>query len=111
VEYVGKVPYATGGTGQRDMYAPGRTVAELRDPAISPLWAELHDFPPSILTIGSSDSLLDDSTFMAARLAAAGPDVALAVYPEGPHGIESMPSAMGKVAKERIFEFLRARLD
>jgi acetyl esterase/lipase len=110
VEYVGKVPYATGGTGQRDMYAPGRDAKELRDPALSPLWAELHDFPPAILTIGSSDSLLDDSTFMAARLAAAGNEVDLAVYPEGPHGIESMPTAMGKVAKERIFDFLRAHL-
>jgi acetyl esterase len=108
---VGKVPYATGGSGQRDMYAPGRSVDELRDPAISPMWAELHDLPPAILTVGTSDSLLDDSTFLAARLAAAGNDVDLAVYPEGPHGIESMPTAMGKVAKERIFEFLRARLD
>src|SRR2546430_13084962 len=40
VQYVGKVPYATGGTGQRDMYAPGRTLAELRDPALSPMRSE-----------------------------------------------------------------------
>jgi acetyl esterase/lipase len=109
-QLVGKVPYATGGTGQRDMYAPGRTLDELRDPALSPLWAELHDLPPAILTVGTWDSLLDESTFLAARLAAAGNEVDLAVYPEGPHGIESMPTAMGKAAKERIFDFLRARL-
>ena len=107
---VGKVPYATGGTGQRDHYLPNRTLEELRDPAVSPMWAELHDLPPAILTVGTWDSLLDDSTFLAARLAAAGNEVDLAVYPEGPHGIESMPTAMGKVAKERIFDFLRAHL-
>ena len=108
---VGKVPYATGGTGQREMYAPGRTLEELRDPGVSPLWAELHDLPPAILTIGTADSLLDESILLAGRLAAAGnDDVDLAVYPEGPHGVESMPTAMGKVAKERIFEFLKARL-
>lgn len=107
---VGKVPYATGGTGQREMYAPGRTLEELRDPALSPMWAELHDLPPAILTIGTADSLLDESILLAGRLAAAGNEVDLAVYPEGPHGVESMPTAMGKVAKERIFEFLRERL-
>jgi acetyl esterase len=92
------------------MYAPGRTLDELRDPGLSPMWAELHDLPPSILTIGTADSLLDDSILLAGRLAAAGNEVDLAVYPEGPHGVESMPTAMGKVAKERIFEFLRERL-
>lgn len=47
---------------------------------------------------------------MAARLAAAGNEVDLAVCPDGPHGIRCMPTAMGKVAKKRILEFLRAHL-
>jgi acetyl esterase len=108
---LGKVPYATGDGGQRDMYLPGRSLEELRDPAVSPMWAEVHDLPPAILTVGTADWLLDESMFMATRLAAAGNEVALAVYPEGPHGIESAPTALGKLAKERIFDFLRAHLD
>lgn len=107
----GKVPYATGDAGQREMYLPGRTVEELRDPAVSPMWAELHDLPPAILTVGTADWLLDESLLLANRLAAAGNDVELAVYPEGPHGIESMPTAMGKLAQARIHAFLRARLE
>ena len=107
----GKVPYATGDGGQREMYLPGRTLEELREPAVSPLWAEVHDLPPAILTVGTSDWLLDESMFMATRLAAAGNEVDLAVYPEGPHGIESAPTALGKVAKERIVDFLRGHLD
>jgi acetyl esterase/lipase len=107
----GKVPYATGDGAQREMYLPGRTIEERRDPAVSPMWAELHALPPALITVGTADSLLDDNVFMANRLAAAGNEVELAVYPEGPHGIESMPTVMGKIARERIYDFLRARLD
>lgn len=108
---VGKVPYATGGHAQRAMYLPGRSLEELRDPAVSPMWNELHDLPPAILTVGTADWLLDESLLLAGRLAAAGNDVELAVYPEGPHGIESMPTQLGMVAKQRIVDFLRARLE
>jgi acetyl esterase/lipase len=108
---VGKVPYATSRSGRvRELYLPGRTREECRDPAVSPLWAELHDLPPCLVTVGTADWLLDDSLYLAGRLAAAGNAVELAVYPEGPHGIESSPTAMGKVARERIYDFLRARL-
>ena len=37
--------------------------------------------------------------------------VELAVYPEGPHGIESAPTALGKIARGRIYGFLGAQLD
>jgi acetyl esterase/lipase len=111
----GKVPYSPARTsGDRDALAspflPGRSFAELRDPAVSPLWAELHDLPPCLVTVGTADWLLDDNLFLAARLAAAGNDVELAVYPEGPHGIESSPTAMGRIARRRIYEFLGARV-
>lgn len=107
----GKVPYASDMSAQRAMYLPDRSLEQLRDPAVSPMWAELHDLPPAILTVGTADWLLDESLLMANRLAAAGNDVDLAVYPEGPHGIESMPTELGRMAQARIHEFLRARLD
>ncbi len=106
----GKVPYSTGSDANTEYYLPGRAGDELRDPAVSPLWAALHDLPPALVTVGTADWLLDDSLYLAARLAAAGNDVELAVYPEGPHGVESMPTTMGKIARERIYTFLRERL-
>ncbi len=109
-QQVGKVPYATGDGANRAHYLPGRSLEEARDPAVSPLWAELHDLPPAMITVGTSDWLLDDSLFLAARLAAAGSAVELAVYPEGPHGIESAATALGRTARERIYRFLRDRL-
>jgi acetyl esterase len=104
---VGKVPYAMGDGTNRRHYLGDRTADEARDPAISPLWAELHDLPPCLLTVGTADWLLDDSLFLAARLRAAGSPVELAVYPEGPHGIDNAPTAMGRAAAARIHTFLR----
>ncbi len=110
VQQVGKVPYATGDDATRRHYLPGRTKEQARDPEVSPLWAQLHDLPPSLVTVGTADWLLDDSLFLAARLAAVGNAVELAVYPEGPHGIEGSPTTMGRIARERIYGFLRSRL-
>jgi len=109
-QMVGKVPYATG-DGNRVHYLPGRSLEALRDPAVSPMWAELHDLPSAIVTVGTADWLIDDNLFIANRMALAGNELELAVYPEGCHGIESAPTTMGKIAQERIHSFLRARLD
>ena len=108
----GKVPYATatGDNTNRRHYLGDRSDTEVRDPAISPMYAELHDLPPMLLTVGTADWLLDDSLFFAARLAAAGNRVELAVYPEAPHGIDGAPTKMGEVCRDRMYEFLRARL-
>ncbi len=106
-QQIGKVPYATGDGANRKHYLPGRSTEELRQPEISPLWGELHDLPPTLLTVGTADWLLDDSLFLAARLEAAGSPVELAVYPDGPHGIESAPTAMGLAARDRLHQFLR----
>jgi hypothetical protein len=44
---------------------------------------------------------------MAMRWEAAGNRTELAVYPEGPHGIDGSRTAMGRVARNRIAQFLR----
>jgi len=77
---------------------------------ISPMYADLHDLPPMLLTVGTADWLLDDSLFFAARLRAAGNRVELAVYPEAPHGIDGAPTKMGEVCRERMYDFLRGCL-
>jgi acetyl esterase/lipase len=107
---VGKVPYAVREGANATHYLPGRRKEDARVPAISPLWAELDDLPPCLLTVGTADFLLDDSLFLAARLQAAGNDVELAVYPDGPHGIDGAPTEMGRIARERLYGFLLSRL-
>ena len=87
-------------------YLPEHTPDEARVPEISPLYADLHDLPPALFTVGSADHLLDDSLFMAARWAAYGNKAELAVYPDCVHGFTGFPMELAKRANERIDEFL-----
>jgi len=85
-----------------------RNLEELRDPDLSPLYADLHDLPPSLFTVGDLDPLLDDSRFMAARWQGAGNDAELRVWPESVHGFTAFPLAVARAANEAQYEFLRA---
>lgn len=84
-------------------------VEDRTDPDISPIFADLRDLPPALLVIGTEDLVLEDSLAMAARLAAAGGEVDLRVYPESPHGFLSFPIAMAAAANEDIESWLAAR--
>jgi acetyl esterase len=86
-------------------FLPGLSPEECRAPSISPLYADLHDMPPAIFTVGSADHLLDDSLFMAARWAAWGNESELAVYPDCIHGFNGFPMELSKRANERIDGF------
>jgi acetyl esterase len=90
-----------------EAYAAG---ADRTDPDVSPIFADLSGLPPSLLLIGTEDILFEDSLAMAARLAAAGNEVDLRVYPESAHGFTSLPIAMGRAAWEDIEGWLGARL-
>jgi acetyl esterase/lipase len=96
-----------GMAGLIDMYLPGRTVLEARDPAYSPLYADLTGLPPALFTVGHADHLLDDSLFMAARWQAYGNEAELAVYPDCIHGFTGFPMELAKRANLRIDGFLR----
>lgn len=85
---------------------PGLSPEELRAPDISPLYAPLGGLPKAILTVGTADSVLDDSLFLAARLQAAGGLAELHVYPEATHPFMTFPTAMAREARARIEGFL-----
>jgi acetyl esterase len=69
-----------------ECYLPGMTDDERRSPEISPAFADLHDLPPALISVGTADHLLDDSLMLGARWAAAGNEVELFVAPDMPHG-------------------------
>ncbi|HEX7263035.1 MAG TPA: alpha/beta hydrolase [Candidatus Dormibacteraeota bacterium] len=89
---------------------PGVSFEQRRDPDISPLYARLHDMPPALFTVGTMDSLIDDSLFMSERWRAAGNRADVAVYPEGVHGFNAFPTGLARKANARQFEFLRGCL-
>jgi acetyl esterase/lipase len=59
-----------------------------RDPRVSPLFADLRGLPPTLIQVGSSETLLADSTRFAAAAGAADVPVTLEIWP---HMIHAWP--------------------
>jgi acetyl esterase len=98
------------GTGfPLDLFLPGQSREERRDPEISPLYADLSGMPPALFSVGTADHLLDDTLFMAARWVAAGNEAELLVYPDTPHGCIALPTVAARFFP-RLFDFFRERL-
>jgi monoterpene epsilon-lactone hydrolase len=78
-----------------ESYAHG---ANLRDPLISPLYADLAGLAPMRIDVGSAEALLSDSTRLAERAALADVAVSLHVLP---HLVHSYPAHFLVVAAVR----------
>lgn len=59
------------------LYANGR---DLKDPLISPIYGDVHGFPPAILVSGTRDLYLSNTVRMHRKLRAAGIDAQLHVF-------------------------------
>jgi acetyl esterase len=82
------------------------------DPYYAPLAGDLHGFPPSILTVGTLDPLLDDSRLFAAALEKAGVPAELHVYEDGPHAFAQFAMLdMCGDAIAKMSAFARKRLE
>jgi acetyl esterase/lipase len=95
------------GTGfPLDLFLPGMSEEERRAPDVSPLYADLRGMPPALFSVGTTDHLLDDTLFMAARWEVAGNRSELLVYPDTPHGCIALPSVAAHFFP-RLFDFFR----
>ncbi len=92
-------------------YLANADVATYQDPGMSPLFADLHDMPSALFSVGTLDPLIDDSLFMAARWAAAGAEAQLDVYPEGPHAFTVFPTKLALIARNAQYDFMNRMLD
>jgi acetyl esterase/lipase len=83
--------------------------ADRRDPLISPLFADLHGFPPALIQVGSAETLLDDATRFAAALGAADVPVTLQVWPHMIHAWMMWNAKLedGRRALEEMGEWMR----
>ncbi|WP_037295394.1 alpha/beta hydrolase [Saccharomonospora azurea] len=85
--------------------APDRTASD-----ISPIYGDLRGLPPVLMVVGTADILLEDNLVMAGRIAAAGGDVDLRIYPEAPHGFTTRPTGMASAARHDIRRWLAGRI-
>jgi acetyl esterase/lipase len=66
-----------------DAYVPRKI--DRKDPRVSPLYADLSGFPPTLIQVGSAETLLADATRFAAALGAADVPVTLEIWPHMIH--------------------------
>jgi monoterpene epsilon-lactone hydrolase len=64
-------------------YAPAPL--DRKDPLISPLFADLHGFPPLLIQVGSAETLMDDAARFAAAAGADDVNVTLEIWPDMIH--------------------------
>jgi acetyl esterase len=67
-------------------YAGDRLAAAAEDPNLSPMAADPHGLPPTLLLVAGHDVLRDDGVAYAERLRAAGVPVELVLHEDEPHG-------------------------
>ena len=85
--------------------------ANLMDPLVSPVYGDLHGFPPLLIQVGSEEILLDDALMLAEKAKAHGVAVTLKVW----DGMWHVWQALGDMLPEnkRTFEeigrFVRTR--
>jgi acetyl esterase/lipase len=82
-----------------------------QDPRVSPLYADLRNFPPMLIQVGSEETLLDDATRLAARAGAADVAVTLQVWPQMIHAWPLWNAHLedGRRALANAGAFIRAR--
>jgi epsilon-lactone hydrolase len=92
-----------------EAYVPG--TVDRKDPRISPLFADLHGFPPTLIQVGSAETLLADASRFAAAAGSADVDVTLEIWPNMIHAWPLWNAVLedGRRALTRAGDFIRAR--
>jgi acetyl esterase/lipase len=96
---------------QRDLarLAPDRDEAGLRQPDISPLYADLTGMPAALFVMGQEDPLGDDSLLMAEAWARHASTTLMDV-PTAPHGFQHFSPATARAAQAFILCWLEAQM-
>jgi epsilon-lactone hydrolase len=92
------------------LYANGH---DLKDPMLSPVYGDMHGFPPTILTTGTRDLLLSNTVRVHRKLRQAGVEAALEVYEAQSHAqyMRDANAPETKEAFEEIAQFFDRHLD
>ncbi len=82
---------------------------DLKNPLVSPVYADASDLPPTLIQVGDHEILLSDSTRLADNISNAGGEVTLQIWPEMWHVFQFFIGQMpeSKKAIKGIAEYLR----
>lgn len=95
-------------SAMRDMVEAYVGDHDLKDPRISPMFADMDGFPPLLIHVGSDEILLDDALEIDRKVRAAGGESHLEVWPEMLHvwHIQTASLPQAHDALQRAGEFL-----
>ena len=79
---------------------------DLTNPGISPLFGSFHEFPPTLVLVGTHDSLLEDARAVFRMLTEAGVATELVEIAGGTHSFAQMPAPEGKEAMALVYGYL-----
>jgi len=85
------------------LYTNGR---DLKDPMLSPVYGDMHGFPPTILTTGTRDLLLSNTVRVHRKLRQAGVEAVLQVF-EGQSHAQYYRDVSAPESKEAFEEIAR----
>jgi acetyl esterase/lipase len=85
---------------------------DLRDPLVSPVFANVAGLPPTFIQVGDDEILLSDSTRLAEKMKAADLDVEIEIWPEMWHVFQLFIGKMpeSRRAIRRIGAYLKTRM-
>lgn len=88
-------------------YAPASV--DRKDPLISPLFTDLHGFPPTLIQVGSEETLLDDAVRFARAAGSAEVNVTLQIWPHMIHAWPMWNAKLedGRQALSQVGQFIR----
>lgn len=91
-------------------YVPG--ALDATDPQVSPLFADLHGLPPTLIQVGSCETLLDDAVRFVGAAGAADVAVTLEIWPHMIHAWPLWNAGLeaGRQAIHNAGRFIRAHL-
>jgi acetyl esterase/lipase len=103
------VAYGASCDARAALYANGH---DLKDPLLSPIYGDVHNFPPAILTTGTRDLLLSNTVRMHRKLRQAGVEAILQVYEGEAHAqfYRDPAAPESKEAFEEIARFFNEHL-
>lgn len=82
-------------------------------PLASPIFADLTEFPPTLVLVGSTEVLLSDSQTLVEKINASGGSAQLEIWPKMPHVFPLLAAIIpeGRKAVVQMGEFVRSHLN
>jgi acetyl esterase/lipase len=90
--------------------ARGVTARNKRDPALSPLYADLAGLPPALFVVGTRDPLQQDTELMYAKWAEQRGNAELVIVPEAAHGFNKQANSTAEKTNAYIRDWIAQRL-